>query len=280
MKEQAVNGQNAVKGISPKVGVIGAEQAEIDLLLEKLSSCESFEYAGMRFYDGYIYGVPVTVSLCGVGKVNAAMCVQILAVRFGVSRIINTGTAGGADDRLSVLDMVVSSDAVFHDVDVRTFGYAPGQLPGTDSPFFAADPVMLKAAEKVFSGLGGDFFASMEDGSFSFPVKNPASSEKRFPAIVRGRIASGDVFVADKELRRKIISTFSPACVEMEGAAVAQACTANGLPFLILRSVSDMADDGAGMPHREFARRASMMSAAVVCGMLESAGDWNISPDN
>lgn len=280
-----------------KAGIIGAEQHEIDLFLDKIDSAETFEYAGMVFHEGRLFGVPVVVARCGVGKVNAAMCVQILATRFSVSCVVNTGSAGGVDDRLSVLDMVASTDAVFHDVDVRTFGYAPGQIPGTPSPFFEASSVLRNAAEKAFAKLDADFFRALEGASFSFPEnpKNAGSSavnpgakpdadsgavsvearpEKRFPVMREGRIASGDVFVADKDLRQKIVAVFSPSCVEMEGAAIAQACVANGLPFLILRSVSDMAGDDAGLPHREFAIRASVISAAVVCGMLECAADW------
>lgn len=258
---------NIEKKAGFKIGVIGAEQQEIDLLLEKISITGNYEYAGMPFYEGEIYGTPVVVARCGVGKVNAAMCVQVLSIRFGVSCIINSGSAGGTDNRLSVLDMVVSTDVVFHDVDVQVFGYAPGQVPGTKSPFFTADSAMRKSALKVFSLLDESFFAGLGEDCASV-------SGKRLPAMVEGRIASGDIFVSDAGLRRNIISRFSPACVEMEGAAVAQACSANGIPFLILRCVSDLAGDDAGMPYQEFSRRASIISAAVVLGMLEKPESW------
>jgi len=188
----------------------------------------------------------VVIVCAGVGKVNAAVCAQILISVFGVQGIINTGSAGGLSSGLAVLDMVVSTDLVQHDVDATAFGYSPGQIPGTVSPFFESDARLRRIALDSFGRTG-------------CPGR-----------MVEGRIASGDVFVHDPALRGRIISLFAPDCVEMEGAAVAQACAVNGIPFVILRSISDLAGEGAGMTYDDFSEKASHTSSLVVRGMLSS----------
>lgn len=283
MEQQMANANRKICTSVPKAGIIGAEQQEVDLLREKLTGARFFESAGMPFWEGELGGVPVAVARCGVGKVNAAMCVQILADRCGVSAVLNTGSAGGTDSSLGVLDMVVSSDAVFHDVDVRTFGYAQGQVPGTPSPFFVADGAMRRAALQVFAGLDAEFYAALEQEAASVlasgcpqetPPADPHLPLRRLPRMKEGRVASGDLFVSDEGVRAGIVSAFSPACVEMEGAAVAQAACANGLPFLILRNISDLAGNGSGLSYTDFSWWASRISAAVVLRMLGVAESW------
>ena len=183
----------------------------------------------------------------------------MLVSEFGVDCIINTGSAGGIAQELEMLDMVVCTDAVQHDFDTTAFGYKPGQIPGTDSPFFVADARLRKTALAAFSRV-----------STSLPSGVPSGHK-----MIEGRIASGDAFITDGEKRARIVSIFSPACVEMEGAAIAQVCTVNKIPFAILRSVSDLAGKDADMSYEEFSKLASRVSAQVVIAMvteLKTAG--------
>lgn len=237
-----------------KVGVIGAVKDEVALLFEALRDSGhpvevSFRGA-LEYHEGVLRGCPVAIVCCGVGKVNAALCAQTLVSSFGVEAIVNTGSAGGLAGELSVLDMVVATDAVQHDFDVTAFGYAPGQIPGTDSPFWPADERLREIALSAFDRV----------------------REGDTRKMIAGRVASGDVFVSNAAVRSRIAETFAPACVEMEGAAIAQVATVNGLPFAILRSVSDLAGKEADMSYDEFAVAAAHTSSRVVMEMLAILG--------
>jgi len=239
-----------------KVGIIGAEKQEVDVLIAALAysgpSAGITKRGMLEFHEGLLHGRSVVVVCCGIGKVNAAMCAQMLISEFSVSAIINTGSAGGLTAGLSVLDMVVCTDAVQHDFDTTIFGYPPGQVPGTPSPFFASDSSLRALALSAFARVAAG-----------------TDSEKGFNGkMIEGRIASGDAFINNDSLRARIVSLFSPACVEMEGGAVAQVCAANGVPFIILRSVSDLAGQDAGMSYDEFSHIASKRSARVVMEMI------------
>ncbi len=260
------------KSLQGVVGIIGAVQQEVDLLCESLENAETLSVAGIEFHCGILSGVPIVVARCGVGKVFSALCAQIMIDRFGVSRIINTGAAGGTEAGLRVLDMVACTDAVHHDMDVTAFGYPMGQVPGTESLSFAADERMRLASIKTFEGFDLNFYQGIDtssgDGHEIF------AQLERLPIIKEGRVASGDVFVADDALRSRIVNEFQASCVEMEGAAIAQVAHANGIPFLILRSISDLAGEDAGISYEDFSRLAARISSAVVLGMMECSSEW------
>ncbi len=236
-----------------KIGIIGAEKQEVELLYRELEASgqpvDVRRRANLEFHQGFIDGKPVVVVCCGVGKVNAALCAQVLICDFGVDAIVNTGSAGGLAEGLNVLDMVVCTDAVQHDFDTTPFGYAAGQIPGTESPFFKADQAMRDKALAAFSRVSPRF-------------ETPSR-------MIPGRIATGDAFISNPAARDRIVSLFSPACVEMEGGAVAQACVANGTPFVIIRSISDLAGHEADMSYADFSRQASHRSAAVVIDFVK-----------
>jgi adenosylhomocysteine nucleosidase len=237
-----------------KIGIIGAVRQEVELLFAALAESGSpvrvVTQGALEFHEGTLDGCSVVIVCCGVGKVHAALCAQILISSFGVGAVINTGSAGGLAPGLSVLDMVVSADCVQHDFDCTHFNYKPGQIPGFDSPFFAADDDLRRVALDSFEA------ARRSD---------PAMSARK---MISGRIASGDVFVADDSFRGRLQSQFDPACVEMEGAAVAQVCVVNKVPFVILRSISDLAGKDAGMSYDDFSEKASHTSSRVVREML------------
>lgn len=242
-------------GEKMKLGIIGAEKQEVELLFAELLKSDQMvqvtKRGSLEFHAGGLNGCPVVVVCCGIGKVNAALCAQMLISEFCVDSVINTGSAGGLAQELSVLDMVVSTDMVQHDFDTTPFGYKPGQIPGTESPFFVADAELRKIALQSYKRV-------------SSMVSDVPFTGKMF----EGRIATGDAFITDETRRERIVSLFHPSCVEMEGAAIAQVCVANNVPFVILRSISDLAGKDAGMSYDEFSKRASHVSAHVVMEML------------
>ena len=221
-----------------KLGIIVAMQEEIETLLHLMKNKTEKEIAGSIFHDGILEGLPVTVVQCGIGKVNAALCTQILCDLFGVTHLVNTGIAGSLCNDLDIGDMVVSQDAMYHDVDAVAFGYPMGKVPGMDVTAFPADETMI---------------------AYAF-----AAAEKVNPGHTKiGRVASGDQFVASREVKERIISVTGALCTEMEGAAIAQTAYRNQIPFVILRAISDKADDSTHMDYPTFESIAAHRCAAV-----------------
>ena len=221
-----------------KLGIIGAMEEEVETLLGLMEEKRESQKAGSRFYDGVLEGLPVTVVQCGVGKVNAALCAQILCDCFGVTHLVNTGIAGSLCADLDIGDLVVSQDAMYHDVDAVAFGYPVGKVPGMDVTAFPADDALI-----------GYAFAAAE-------AVNPGHTKI-------GTVASGDQFVASREVKERIVEITKALCTEMEGAAIAQTAYRNQLPFVILRAISDKADDSTTMDYPSFERLAAHRCAAV-----------------
>ena len=192
----------------------------------------------MEFCSGKLEDLDAVVVQCGVGKVNAAMCAQILCSVFGVTHLVNTGIAGSLNAKLDIGDLVVSKDAMYHDFNCVHFGYEMGKVPGMDVVSFPADPEMIRLA-----------FDAAE-------TVNPGHT-------TIGRVASGDLFVAEKEAKDAIIQVTGGLCTEMEGAAIAQTAYRNKVPFVILRAISDKADDSASMDYPTFERIAAHRCAQV-----------------
>ncbi len=228
-----------------KLGIIGAMDVEVATLKEIMENLTVSRKAGMEFYDGMLEGVPAVVVQCGVGKVNAALCAQILCDCFGVTHIVNTGIAGSLCAELDIGDLVVSRDAIYHDMDVQIFGYPVGQVPGTEKPEFTADETMIRVA-----------FAAAE-------AVNPGHTRI-------DRVASGDQFICSKEQKDKIIADTGAVCAEMEGAAIAHTATRNEIPFVILRAISDKADGSAEMDYPTFETIAAHRCAEVAMKMAKA----------
>ncbi|MBO7251939.1 MAG: 5'-methylthioadenosine/adenosylhomocysteine nucleosidase [Oscillospiraceae bacterium] len=221
-----------------KLGIIGAMTEEIETLVERLENKQESRRTGSTFYEGKLAGLDVVIVQCGVGKVNAAMCAQTLCDVFCVTHLVNTGIAGSLCAQLDIGDLVVSQDAMYHDMDAVHFGYPYGKVPGMDVTAFPADKAMVEFA-----------FAAAE-------AVNPGHTKV-------GRVASGDQFVAVKELKEKIIANTQGLCTEMEGAAIAHTAYKNGIPFVILRAISDKADDSAEMDYPTFEKLAAHRCAEV-----------------
>lgn len=229
-----------------KVGIIGAMELEVDTLKGKMEVSNIVKKASMEFYEGTLDGVPAVVVRSGIGKVNAGICVQILTDIFGITHVINTGVAGGLKNEINIGDIVVSTDSLQHDVDATGFGYPIGEIPQLGVREFAADAHMIELAKKVCAEVNPDI------------------------QVFGGRVVSGDQFICSKEIKDKLVENFDGYCTEMEGAAIAQAAYLNGIPYVVLRAISDKADDSAHEDYPTFERKAAEHCARLVEGMLSA----------
>ena len=226
------------------LGIIGAMDQEVSILKEKMEVKKIDKRASMEFYVGILNGKEVVIVKCGVGKVNAAVCTQILADCYQVEAVINTGVAGSLRAEINIGDIVVSTDALQHDMDATEFGDPAGQIPRMDTLSFPADEELVKKAV--------------------------AANEKANPDIhtFTGRVASGDQFKSDKEVKERIVSLFHPMCVEMEGAGIAQAAYLNKVSYVIIRAISDKADNSATMDYPTFEKKAIAHSVRLMKELL------------
>ncbi len=228
------------------IGIIGAMDSEVESLFSQMSAKEKININNLTFYKGKLFNKEVVIVKCGIGKVNAALCTQLLILNFNVSKIINTGIAGAVGQGLKIYDFVVSTEAIYHDFDTTFFGYKPGQVPGMPEAF-QADKTMVETAVNAFEKT--DFH----------DLK-----------IVKGRIASGDQFISGGERKAAIINNFQPQCVEMEGCAIAHTCYANNVPFVIIRCMSDTADDSVKETYSE--ETASRLSSTFLLEVINKLG--------
>ncbi len=227
------------------LGIIGAMPEEVEKLKEEMTESQVVTVAGMDFYHGKIGGKEVVVVRSGVGKVNAGVCVQILIDRFHVNSVVNTGIAGSLRAEINIGDMVLSTDAVQHDVDATVFGYQPGQIPQLGTVSFKADETLRKTARECCLKVNPEI------------------------GVYEGRVLTGDQFISGKTKKRWLVDTFQGACAEMEGAAIAQAAFLNKVPFLIVRAISDKADDSAAMDYAEFERKAIVHSMNLIMELIK-----------
>ena len=228
-----------------KIGIIGAMDEEVNILKDEMEINETIKIASMDFYIGKLETKDIVLVRCGIGKVNAAICTQILVDKFDVNLVINTGVAGAMHDSLNILDVVVSDDVLYHDFDVTGFGYKLGEIPRMDSSIFKADNNLVNISINA--------------------AKEVLKSENVF----KGRVVSGDVFVSSAELKEKINMVFNAYCTEMEGAAIGHTCFLNNKPFVIIRAMSDKADGSAHANFNEFVEKASHNSKEIVKGILK-----------
>ena len=226
------------------IGIIGAMEVEVAILKEKMEDVRIIKKASMDFYEGILAGKKVVVVRSGIGKVNAGICAQILADVFSVDAIINTGIAGSLNKNINIGDIVLSTDVVQHDMDATGFGYRKGQIPQMPVFFFNADDNLRRLAAEVCKEVNPDI------------------------QVFKGRIASGDQFVCDQDVKNRIVSEFSAYATEMEGAAIGQAAYLNEIPFLVVRAISDKADGSAQMDYSEFEKAAVDHSLRLTLNML------------
>ena len=228
------------------LGIIGAMDEEVAMIKAQLTDVQVESRAAMDYYKGKLEGKEVVVVRSGIGKVNAAMCTQILADIYGVTGVVNTGIAGSLKAEIDIGDIVLSSDALQHDMDATGFGYEPGQIPRVETLAFKADEGLINLAEECCSRVNPDIHTFV------------------------GRVVTGDQFISDKEKKKWLTDTFGGYCTEMEGAAIAQACYLNSIPFLIVRAISDKADDSASVDYPAFEARAIVHSVNLLTEIVRS----------
>ncbi len=221
-----------------KLGIIGAMEQEVETLLSLLENSRKSSRAGSTFYEGTLEGLDCVIVQCGIGKVNAGLCVQILVDCYQVTHVVNTGIAGSLCAQLDIGDLLISEDAMYHDMDCHAFGYPIGKVPGMPVQF---------PADEMLQQLAYEAAQAVHPGH-----------------VRRGRVASGDQFVCEKNLKEHIIQVTGALCTEMEGAAIAHAAYRNGIPFVIIRAISDKADDSAEMDYPTFEVQAAHHCAAVI----------------
>ncbi|MBR2122870.1 MAG: 5'-methylthioadenosine/adenosylhomocysteine nucleosidase [Lachnospiraceae bacterium] len=236
-----------------RVGIIGAMEVETELLRSRMmqdnkddKGVKVSEKAGMTFYEGQIGGISTVLVRSGVGKVNAAACTQILADVYGVTHIINTGVAGSLNNAANIGDIVISACAMHHDVDASVFGYAKGEVPQMGIKAFPADPWLVRQAADACRKAAPDI------------------------SVFEGMVLSGDQFISERAKKNLIADTFGGMCVEMEGAAIAQTAYINKIPFVIIRAISDKADESVQVSYDEFEGKAARHCAALVINLLEN----------
>lgn len=233
------------------VAILGAMAEEIAALLDDLDRRTDYTVSGFQLHSGNLEGVPVLLARCGIGKVNAAAVAQVLVLQ-GARCLIFTGVAGAVDPALAVGDIVIANEAGQHDVDVTPLGYERGLIPG-ESTFWAADPSLVDLALTL---------AARQDDA----------------TVVAGRVVSGDQFIADPQRTRELRTQFDASCVEMEGGAVAQVCCRAGLPFVIIRSISDSADHDAQVSFREFTKLAAGRAKRLVSALVRELPNLALQP--
>lgn len=226
------------------IGIIGAMNEEIELMKEEMDIKSETKIASITFYSGTMGNHKIVLCKSGVGKVNAALTTQILIDHFQTEKIIFTGVAGALDPSLNVGDIVISTSALQHDIDASPLGFKRGEIPMFEhTSDFPADVSLIELATKA--------------------------SEQLNIQVIKGRVLSGDQFIASQELVQELQDTFAGACVEMEGSAVAQVAMLNDIPYVIIRSISDKANGEAKMSFNEFVEVAAKQSNFIVQAMLE-----------
>lgn len=228
------------------IGIIGAMDVEVATLKDAADIKKTTKVADMEFCEGTLGSKSVVIVKCGMGKVNAGICANTLINDFGCTKIINTGVAGSLDNRIDIGDIVVSTDAVQHDFDVRYLGYKKGEIPYTGLAAFPADEALRASAAEAI---------------------NKSAPEVK---VFEGRVCSGDQFISAKEQKDRIISDFGGRCCEMEGAAIAQTCYLNHIPYVVIRAISDKVDETEPGDYTVFEAKAAERCAKIVRYMVEN----------
>lgn len=226
------------------IGIIGAMDEEVAALKEAMEVERVVRRASMEFVKGRLGEKEVTVVRSGIGKVNAAVCAQLLVSEFQAEVLINTGIAGSLDARIDIGDMVISEDALYHDMDAVAFGYPLGQVPRMEVLAFPLDKRLVRLAVEANGEVNPDIHSFV------------------------GRVVSGDQFVASDAVKEKISGNFGGLCTEMEGAAIAHTAYLNEVSCVIIRAISDKADGSAAEDYPAFEKKAIEHSVRLVRNLV------------
>jgi len=226
-----------------KIGIICAMEKEAKKILSHLLDRTEEPIGSLTFYRGFLGEKEVILSVCGIGKVFAAMCAQTMILRFAPECIINSGVAGSLSAALEILDVAVSENLVQHDMDTSLLGDPVGMISGINKVYLPASPDLVAEVEEKAKRLG--------------------------IRAVRGTVATGDQFIGDPVKKEKLRSDFSPIACEMEGGAIAQVAYVNRVPFCAIRAISDSFRGNSGMEYSQFAEKASDQGAELLLSLLE-----------
>ncbi|PKI03778.1 5'-methylthioadenosine/adenosylhomocysteine nucleosidase [Glaciecola sp. 33A] len=228
-----------------KIAILGAMDEEVKLIKESLNHLQEVAYSHLVFFTGQLHGHEIVLVKCGIGKVASAVATTMIIDKFDPDFVVNTGSAGGFDKELNIGDIVISDAVTHHDVDLTVFGYVLGQCAGMPENYVCNEQ-LIEAAEKSAKQIEG--------------VK-----------VKRGLVCSGDSFVGSDELALATQQKFpSMIAVEMEGAAIAQTAYLMGIPFLVIRSLSDIAGKTSTVSFQAYLEKAAQNSAQLVIGMVKA----------
>ena len=231
-------------------GIIGALEDEIAPIRSAMEDTSSTAAGGYEFIRGTLENRPIVLVACGIGKVNAAVACTLLIDRYKPGCIISTGSAGGILTDLAIGDVIIPDGLVYHDADVSGLGFALGQIPGQPA-VFPVHEYLIRIGEGVIDGL-------VKSGDL------PGSLKRR-----RGIIGTGDVFMHDQAKIEDLKRNFPQVlAVEMESAAIAQACSLFSIPLLVIRSISDVAGIESPVSFSEFLPLAAKHSCEIVRGIV------------
>ena len=225
------------------IGIIGAMDIEVNNLKELIENKQTKTISGIEFVWGYIYNKEVVVAKCGIGKVFASICAQTMILNFNPEYIINTGVAGTLTKELSVGDIAISESVVQHDMDTSPLGDPVGLISGINVINFFADKHLVNCVQEV-----------LKENNFNFKT---------------GVIASGDQFIATKEQKDFIVKNFNAVACEMEGASIGHTCFVNNVKFMVVRAISDSADDASTMDYPTFLKMASENSFKITLNLIK-----------
>ena len=231
--------------MNKKIGIIGAMACEVEPLIAQMQDAKQVTVGSIKFTEGVLCGKDTVIAICGIGKVFAAICAQTMILRYGAKTLINTGVAGTLSDKIGILDFAVSSGVVQHDMDTSAIGDARGLISGINIIEIPADKQLCERAVRVARQLGNN--------------------------CIDGIVASGDQFINDGAKKSFIRDTFGAIACEMEGAAIGHAAYISGVPFVVIRCISDNASGEAEMEYPEMVKIAAQKSQALVEGMLRLA---------
>lgn len=226
------------------LGIIGAMDVEVDSIKSRVKNKTVSTFSGIDFVCGFIENVNVCVAKCSPGKVNAAICTQAMIDKFDVDRIINVGVACSLNKDVIIKNVVVATDVCEYDIDITALGEPRGFINGLNVIKIETDKVLSDRLARTAINYG----------------------EK----IHRGTVASGDTFISDLSLKEMLSSEFGAICGEMEGGAIGHVCACAGVPFAVLRSVSDGGDENSQMDYPTFKKIAAEISTAIVIEYIKS----------
>jgi len=225
------------------LGIIAAMQKEMDMIAAAMTDPVTEKVGAVTFVKGTLAGYPVVCSVCGIGKVFAAICTEAMILKYSPELIVNTGVGGTLTKSLSIGDVAVSTKVCQHDMDTTAIGDEPGLISGINRVYFPADGEAVSAICEIAKKLA---------------IKTHC-----------GTIASGDKFIASAEEKERITTLFGAVCCEMEGGSVGHVCFVNNVPFAVIRAISDDADGGAVEDYPAFAAASAEKSARIVISLAE-----------